>query len=55
MYRVGFQYFGFQWSAVGRGPAELADAPALFVDVLRRMRRERGTLIRESDSQIIPR
>ena len=47
--------FGFQLGAIGRSPATFADKIALSFDVLRRVRYERGTLMRELGSQITPR
>jgi glycosyltransferase involved in cell wall biosynthesis len=47
--------FGFQLGLIAHSPAPVADKIALSVDVLRRMRYDRGTLMRELGAQIIPR
>lgn len=56
MSKIGtWRRFGFQLGAIGRSPVRLADKLALSMDVLRSMRHERGTLIRELGSHLIPR
>lgn len=47
--------FGFQLGLIARSPASPADKLALSIDVLRRMRYDRGILMRELYAQIIPR
>lgn len=47
--------FGFQLDLIARSPAPLADKLALAFDILRRMRYDRGVLMRELGAQIIPR
>jgi len=56
MSKVGtWKRFGFQLGAIARSAAPVGDKLTLSVDLLRRMRYERGTLIRELGSQLIPR
>lgn len=47
--------FGFQLGLIARSPATPADKLALSIDILRRMRYDRGILLRELGAQIIPR
>jgi glycosyltransferase involved in cell wall biosynthesis len=47
--------FGFQLGLIARSPAPAADKLALSIDILRRMRYDRGILLRELGAQIIPR
>ena len=47
--------FGFQLGLIARSPAPVADKLALSIDILRRMRYDRGILMRELYAQIIPR
>lgn len=47
--------FGFQLGLIARSPAPPGDKLALSIDILRRMRNERGILMRELCAQIIPR
>ena len=47
--------FGFQLDLIARSPAPVADKLALALDILRRMRYDRGVLMRELGAQIIPR
>lgn len=47
--------FGFQLELIARSPAPAADKLALSIDILRRMRYDRGILMRELGAQIIPR
>ena len=47
--------FGFQLGLIARSPVPAADKIALSIDTLRRMRYDRGVLMRELGAQIIPR
>ena len=47
--------FGFQLGLIAHSPAPAADKLALSIDILRRMRYDRGILMRELYAQIIPR
>ena len=47
--------FGFQLGLIARSPASAADKLALSIDTLRRMRYDRGNLMRELYAQFMPR
>lgn len=47
--------FGFQFNMIGRSPLSLSDKAALWTDVMRWMRYQRGDLLRELGGQLLPR